>query len=178
MASITSSSSSTHPYICAGCGKDIRNSPGRRLLYTDACQNISVVWRELFDDELIRRGLRPQAAELLNTARPSDAQTLGRLCRRCYDVLVRYKKLQDSVKANVSEAIDQLLPANSRLSCEPSLSGSESPEPNEIPHYMPPTPKRPARSTNSDKSPEVVVCSYLFEFTIQQAHILTTIIFI
>jgi len=150
-------SSSTNSYICAGCGVDITNSLGRRLLYTDACKYVSAVWRALFDEELSQRGLQPQAAELLNP-RPSDACTLGRLCRRCHNVLVRYRKLQDSVITNISDAVDQLLQAK-RLSNEPA-SSDDSPEPNDILSYaVPPTPKQPARSTNSDGSPDVMVCN-------------------
>ena len=37
-------SSSTNPYICAGSGEDIKNSPGRRLLCTDACKSVSEIW--------------------------------------------------------------------------------------------------------------------------------------
>jgi len=73
--------------------------------------------RALFDNELIRRGLQPQTAKLL-ILRPADASMLRILCWRCYDALVRYRKLQELVKANVSDAVDNLLQANNRLFCD------------------------------------------------------------
>ena len=41
------------PSICVGCGLDVSNASGRRLLYTDACQHVYVLWAPLFDEQLV-----------------------------------------------------------------------------------------------------------------------------
>ena len=80
---VTSINTSVHkmasPLICVGCGLDISNANGRRLLYTDACQHISgsVLWAPLFDEQLNRRGLLPRASTFLNP-QPSNS-SLGRM---------------------------------------------------------------------------------------------------
>ena len=147
----TSLNTSVHkmasPSICVGCGLDISNASGRRLLYTDACQHVYVLWAPLFDEQLNRSGLLPRASTFLNP-QPSNP-SLGRMCRRCFTVFERYGKLLSSIKESVAKAIDQLMEANIVTDDEPENESAHT-------SSMPPVPKRLALSTNSS-SPDVVV---------------------
>ena len=136
--------------ICVGCGQDISNAKGRRLLYTDSCRHVSLSWAPLFDEELNQRGLLPRASTFLNPQ--SGDSSLGRMCRRCFTVFERYGKMLSSIKETVAKAIDQLMEANIVTNDEPENESADT-------FSAPPVSKRLALSTNSS-SPDVVVCMY------------------
>ena len=86
--------------MCVACGSDISAAKGRRLLCTEASSEVKAFWIEIFDGELARRGISPQGARLLTNG---DS---GRMCRRCFTVYDRCKKLLDSLKKDVCKAIN------------------------------------------------------------------------
>lgn len=138
--------------LCVGCGQDISNANGRRLLYTDACRHVSVIWAPLFDEQLNQRGLLPQASTFLDSRLQSDNSSLRRMCWRCFTVFERYGKMLSSIEETVAKAIDQLMEANIVTSDEPENESADT-------FSAPPVSKRPALSTKSS-SPDVVVCMY------------------
>ena len=129
--------------VCVACGSDISTAKGRRLLCTEASNGVKVFWSELFDEELSRRGMSPQAAFLINNS--------GRICRRCFTVYERCKKLLDSLKQDLCKAVDIFERENTFI---PTLDSS-----NRASNYsaLPPAPKRRAIATSSSASPTVVV---------------------
>ena len=112
--------------LCVGCGQDISNANGRRLLYTDACRHISVIWAPFFDEQLNQRGLLPQASTFLDSRLQSGNSSLGRMCRRCFTVFERYGKMLSSIMETVAKAIDQLMEANIVTSDEPENESADT----------------------------------------------------
>ena len=98
---MASPESVTEKVNCMACGSDISTARGRRLLCTEASQHVRTLWCEIFDGELAKRGISPQSARLVT----NDS---GRVCRRCFTVYESCKKLLDSIKKDVSKAVDTL----------------------------------------------------------------------
>ena len=97
--------------LCVGCGQDISNANGRRLLFTDTCRHVSIIWAPFFDEQLSQRGLLPQASTSLDSRLQSGNSSLGRMCRRCFTAFERYGKMLSSIKETVANAIHQLTEA-------------------------------------------------------------------
>ena len=54
-------------FLCLGCGADIKNSKGNRLLSTKLTQHVIPVWKRLIEEEINRRGTETETAiESLN----------------------------------------------------------------------------------------------------------------
>ena len=138
--------------LCVGCGQDISNANGRRLLYTDACCHVSVIWAPFLDKQLNQRGLLPQASTFLDSRLQSGNSSLGRMCWRCFTVFERYGKILSSIKETVAKAIDQLMETNIVTSDEPKNESADT-------FSASPVSKRLVLSANSS-SPDVMVCMH------------------
>ena len=136
--------------MCVACGSDISAAKGRRLLCTEASSEVKAFWIEIFDGELARRGISPQGARLLTNG---DS---GRMCRRCFTVYERCKKLLNSLKKDVCKAVDKFQLENA-FSIPTAAESPDSPR-SRI-YSVPPAPKRRAVATGSSASPTVVVCA-------------------
>ena len=64
-------------FLCLGCGADIKNSKGNRLLSTKLTQHVIPVWKRLIEEEINRRGTETETAtESLNRVLyPKEATT-------------------------------------------------------------------------------------------------------
>ena len=60
---------------CVGCGGDITNAKGKRILCSKASQHVELVWCQLFDEELRRKGRDGDADDLV---------TIRKMCRKCF----------------------------------------------------------------------------------------------
>ena len=66
-------------FLCLGCGADINNSKGNRLLSTKLTQHVIPVWKRLIEEEINRRGTETETAtESLNV---ETLTSVGRMCR-------------------------------------------------------------------------------------------------
>ena len=86
-------------FLCLGCGADIKNSKGNRLLSTKLTQHVIPVWKRLIEEEINRRGTETETAtESLNveTLKSSGYCILRKLQRTCmltrnYQTLFHYR---------------------------------------------------------------------------------------
>ena len=141
--------------ICVACASDISEAKGRRLLCTEASSDVKTLWIEIFDRELARRGISPQGTRLVMNGGS------GRMCRRCFTVYERCKKLLDSLKKDVCKVVDKFQRANAFIppTRAESLIPTECPTSPRSTYSVPPAPKRLAVATGSSASPTVVVCA-------------------
>ena len=111
-------------FLCLGCGADIKNSKGNRLLSTKLTQHVIPVWKRLIEEEINRRGTETETAtESLNV---ETLTSVGRMCRQCFSKYERATKLLDGLKSDIVSSVNSIL--DCLLECEPQ---------------QPPTPKRP-----------------------------------
>ena len=69
--------------FCLGCGDDVSNTKGKRLLFTTASQHIVSLVELYVDEELAQQG-REESFDLLVTTHN------GKLCRKCFSSFERY----------------------------------------------------------------------------------------
>ena len=127
---------------CVGCGCDITNSKGNRLVRTTSSRHVVPLWSSLMKEEIDSRGAALVAQSLIHDD--------GRMCRQCFNTFERASKLWEALKCNISKAADIFIPSNA-----PS-TGQRN---------VPPTPKRRRLLSNSEgestvRSPEVKVSKF------------------
>jgi len=140
---------------CLGCGNDIKDAKGNRLLNTKSSEHVLPVWKRVIEEEINRRGM---VAEILKT---ETLTSTGRMCRQCFSKYERISKLIDGLKSDIVSSVNTL------LDCfEPQ---------------QPPTPKRPrlasptrGRFLTTGNSPGVrvsdnliIYCSYAYILLLQ-----------
>ena len=125
---------------CFGCGCDITDSRVKRSLYSDASEHVRPLWCELFDKELVSKGIELQAQRLITSES-------GKMCRKCFAMFERCAKLLDSIRLDVAKAVEILQQCNSLISFEEEITCNTP---------STPAPKRAALATDS-ASPDVVV---------------------
>ena len=137
--------------ICIGCGSDISNVKGKRLLSTEASQHVKPLWCKLFDDALEQKGIQAQASPFVTTIE-------GRMCRRCFTCFERCTKLMDSLRKDVDKAVEVFQHDHNYFSVDlnpqsQAVGFTISTPSQSFSH--PPAPKRVAVDS---QSPDVVVC--------------------
>ena len=130
-------STSTAP-SCLGCGKNIGEDRGKRLLHSESSKHVVPLWSSLFGDELRSRGKNLDVLGLVE-------HEGGRVCRRCFSALDRCTKLLDTVRAGITKAVD----ANEAV---PTTSSSSS-----LRIGIPPPTFSVPVTTSCSPSPEVMV---------------------
>lgn len=141
MASIT--------VICIGCGSDISDAKGKRLLSSEASQHVKPLWCRIFDETLERKGIQAQACSFVTTIS-------GRMCRRCFTSFERCTKLIDTLKNDVGKAVEAFQQDGNYFSNPHVVQEVEVPVSVPSRSYShPPPPKRVAVDS---RSPDVVVC--------------------
>ena len=75
----------------------------KRLLVSDASKHVLPVLKAFFKECIEDQKLR---AECINVDIITEN---GKVCRKCFSALERYKKLRSSIKEGVMEALDTLI---------------------------------------------------------------------
>ena len=100
--------------LCVGCGKDVTSdSKNRCNPSSEHCKEAVEMWKRLLYRE--RPELQDCADGLLACCR---------LCRHCFSVLQRLKKLEDSACSNMKDALSSLLDSG----LIPDISTAEEPQ--------------------------------------------------
>ena len=128
---------------CVGCGCNITNSKGNRLIRTTPSRHVVPLWSSLMKEEIDSRGTSLAAQSLIDDD--------GRMCRQCFNTFERASKVWETLKCNISKAADIFIPNDA---------------PSTRQYNVLPVPKRPRLSSNSTvgstvgstvQSPEVKV---------------------
>ena len=88
---------------CVGCGCDITNSKGNRLVRTTSSRHVVPLWSSLMKEEIDSRGAALVAQSLIHDD--------GRMCRQCFNTFERASKLWEALKCNISKAADIFIPS-------------------------------------------------------------------
>ena len=124
--------------VCLGCGCNIDNEKGNRLIRTVSSRHVVPLWSSLLEEEISTRGRSLSVQSLVDND--------GRMCRQCFNVFERASKLWESLKSNVSKVADVLIPTDAPFTSSHCCLN------------VPPTPKRSRLSSKSiGESPEVNV---------------------
>lgn len=93
----------TYTVSCVGCGDDIKNAKGNRLLNTKSSKHALSLWKEIIKEEINQQGT---VTENLNI---ETLTTTGGICRHCSSKYERAAKLIDRIKSDIVSSVNTLL---------------------------------------------------------------------
>ncbi len=148
------------PVVCLACGDDLSNRSGdRRTLLTASLQHVVPLWMSIVSKELAKRNETAELESLVSG--DGDVEQAGKMCRKCFSAYERLLKVQTLVEANLSKAIQVIVPTASRFvdSSQDSRKRGASNNPLSQPSAKRRSAAPPVFVASTSTSPDVAVSS-------------------